>query len=333
MRAQMGAVVLAVAIALADGGAAGRVPADVVAVGVPRPLQLALDRQGALVVLSPGAAGDSAGEIFRVLLDASGSVDLAGAPRVRIPFASGPHKFSLGSLAVDPRSGDLFLGEENGTRIYRLSADSRLEPFAVGLHRLGGGGTLAFDGQGRLLVVDYADPSIEASSERPSPPAFEWLRDEDYRGPLLFRLDLDPEVTLPRDLARAAPLFPHGWGGRAGGGLLPRLISVAAAPGGAVFALGSMGEVFRVSAAGELEPLARLPLGQYHRISMAATPDGSLLVSGGFHIRRVFRVGPDGRVSTLAEDLADPEGIALDREGRVYVAESALHRIIRIRPP
>ena len=138
---------------------------------------------------------------------------------------------------------------------------------------------------------------------------------------------------MPRDLERAAPLFPRGWGGRAGGGLLPRLISVAAAPTGAVFALGSMGQVFRVSSTGELEPLARLPLGQYQRISMVATPDGSVLVSGGFHIGRVFRVAPDGQVSTLAQDLADPEGIALDPAGRVYVAESALHRIVRLRLP
>ena len=333
MRAELGALSLAAVAAFVGGAAAGRPPADVVATGIARPLQLALDPEGRLVVLGPGAAGDAAGEIVRVPLDRGGSLDLSGAPRVRIPFARGPRPFSLGSLAVEPRSGDMFLGEENGSRIYRLSADAGLTLYAVGLHRLAGGGTLAFDGVGRLLVVDYADPSIDSPAERPGPPGFEWLRDEDYRGPLLLRLDLDPEVGLPRDLERAAPLFPRGWGGRAGGGLLPRLISVAAGPTGAVFALGSMGQVFRVSSTGELEPLARLPLGQYQRISMVATPDGSLLVSGGFHIGRVFRVAPDGQVSTLAQDLADPEGIALDRAGRVYVAESALHRIVRLRLP
>ncbi len=324
-------VVAALAVAGAPSTPAPRV--DVVATGVPRPLQLALDRHGALVVLSPGAGGDSAAEIFRVPLDAGLPVDLSHAPRVRIPFASGPRKAALGSLAVDPASGDLFLGEENGTRVYRLAAPSTLTLYARGLHRLDGGGTLAFDADGRLLVVDWVD-YIPPSMEDPAPPGFEWLRDEDYKGPLLFRLELDPEVGLPRDLARTPPFFPRAWGGRAGGGLLPRLISVAAGVSGDVFALSSMGEVFRVSPEGALAPLARLPvgLGQYHRISMVATHDGGVLVSGGLHLARVFRVARDGAVTTLAADLADPEGIALDAAGRVYVAESALHRIIRLHP-
>lgn len=304
---------------------------DVVATGVPRPLQLVLDRAGVLVVLSPGAGGDSAGEIFRVPLDADLPVDLSHEPRVRIPFASGPRKAALGSLAIDPASGDLFLGEENGTRIYRLRSPSRLTLYARGLHRLDGGGTLAFDAAGRLLVVDWVD-HIPPSMEDPAPPGFEWLRDEDYKGPLLFRLELDPDVVRPRDLARTPPFFPRAWGGRAGGGLLPRLIAVAAGRDGAVFALSSMGDVFRVSPDSALEPLARLPVGQYHRISMVATPDGGVLVSGGLHLARVFRVARDGAVTTLAADLADPEGIALDAAGNVYVAESALHRIIRLHP-
>jgi hypothetical protein len=320
---------LVIALVLLSRAVSVPAPAvDVVVTGVPRPLQLALDRDGALVVLSPGAGGDSAAEIFRVPLGAAPPVDLSHAPRVRIPFAAGPRKAALGSLAVDPRSGDLFLGEENGTRIYRLAASSTLTLYARGLHRLDGGGTLAFDAGGRLLVVDFVD-QIPPSMEEPGPPGFEWLRDEDYRGPLLFRLELDPDVGLPRDLGRAAPFFPRGWNGRVGGGLLPRLISVAVAPGGELFALSSMGEVFRVSADSVLEPLARLPVGQYHRISMVAAPDGGVLISGGLHLNRVFRVARDGAVTTLAADLADPEGIALDAAGNVYVAESALHRIVR----
>src|SRR5207245_1327676 len=101
-------------------------------------------------------------------------------------------------------------------------------------------------------------PSIDSPAERPGPPGFEWLRDEDYRGPLLLRLDLDPEVRVPRDLERAAPLFPRGWGGRAGGGLLPRLISVAAGPTGLVFALDPAGRVYVAESA--LHRIVRLPL-------------------------------------------------------------------------
>ena len=302
---------------------------EIVATGVPRPLQLALDREGALVILSPGDAGDSAGEIFRVGLEGAFPVDLARAPSVRIPFAAGPRKAVLGSLAIDPDSGALFLGEENGTRIYRLSSGSTLTLYALGIHRLGGGATLAFDTEGRLLIVDYVDYDLP-STEEPSAPGFEWLRDEDYKGPLLFRLDLDPAVTPPRDLGRGSPLFPRAWGGKAGGGLLPRLISVAAGPSGGLFVLSSMGEVFRVTPEAALRPIVKLPLGQYHRTNMIGAPDGGVLVSGGFHVGRVFHVSGDGAVTTLAGGLADPQGLALDPAGYVYIAESALHRIIRV---
>ena len=53
---------------------------EVVATGVPRPLQLVLDRR-TLVVLGPGARGDSAGEIYRVDLDGALPVDIAAWPR------------------------------------------------------------------------------------------------------------------------------------------------------------------------------------------------------------------------------------------------------------
>src|SRR5215813_6773895 len=93
---------------------------DVVATGVPRPIQLALDPRGRLVVLSSGWFGDAAGEIYRLDLRAPLPIDASRVPRVVIPFADQIRKAVLGSLAVDPRSGNVFLGEENGNRIYRL---------------------------------------------------------------------------------------------------------------------------------------------------------------------------------------------------------------------
>jgi sugar lactone lactonase YvrE len=43
-------------------------------------------------------------------------------------------------------------------------------------------------------------------------------------------------------------------------------------------------------------------------------------------------VSPSGVVTSVAHDLGDPQGIVVDRSGALYVAETALHRIIRIRP-
>jgi hypothetical protein len=43
-------------------------------------------------------------------------------------------------------------------------------------------------------------------------------------------------------------------------------------------------------------------------------------------------VTPEGAVSTVASELGDPGGVAVDAAGRIYVAETALHRIIRLAP-
>src|SRR2546428_10786536 len=96
--------------------------------------------------------------------------------------------------------------------------------------------------------------------------------------------------------------------------------------------LNSIGEVFVLSADGVLRRLTRLPSGHFHRTSTAAAPDGSVFVSSGFHIRELYRVSPAGVVTSIARDLRYPQVLVLDRPGALYVAETALHRIIRIVP-
>jgi len=111
---------------------------------------------------------------------------------------------------------------------------------------------------------------------------------------------------------------------------LSRFISVAALPGEGMHLLDSLGQLFRLTAESRLIPIARLPAGHYHRTNMAVAPDGTTYVSSGFHIRGLYRVSPTGVVDSIARELGDPAGIAVDREGAVYVAETALHRIVRL---
>jgi hypothetical protein len=328
--------VVALVVALCAPAEALDAPGDyrvaVVATGIPRPAQLALTPSGQLVVLSHGWSGDSAAEIY--WLDPAGPapINAALAPRVVIPFAAGPRKMALGSLVVDPKSGDLYLGEENGNRIYRLTSDKRLLPLAVGLNHLLGGSSIALDAQGRLVVLDYASLQSQQRSETPMPHSLDWLAAEEYQGPLVFRFDPAADIPGPRQLALGIPFFPRHGTPQARGETLNRFIAVAAKDRGEIAVLTSGGEVLTISLDGETRRLARLPPGQQNRTSLAVAGDGSLMVSSGFHIRAIYRVAPDGTVTTVTRDLSDPQGIVVDRNGAIYVAETALHRIIRLVP-
>ncbi len=324
-------VCLALGASSADAQPSRVAPIEVVATAVPRPAQLALTSSGRLVVLSQGWRGDSAAEIY--WLDPTGPqpIDASLAPRLVIPFAE-PRKIALGSLALDPRSGDLFLGEENGNRIYRLVAARRLSPLAVGLNHLLGGSSVALDRDGRLVVLDYASFESQQRSESPVPPALEALAVEDYTGPLVFRIDPGEDVPLPRRLELVPPIFPKPPVRRTVGEPLHKFIAVTPFGRDSLALLNSVGEVQILSPDGQLRRLARLPSGHFHRTNMAVGPDGSVFVSAGFHIRALYRVSPAGVVTSVAHELGDPQGIAVDRSGALYVAETALHRIVRIRP-
>ena len=305
---------------------------DVVATGVPRPIQLALDARGALVVLSPGWSGNAAGEIYRLDLRGTLPINAAHVPRVVIPFADDGRKTVLGSLALDPRSGDLFLGEENGNRIYRLGDDQRLQAIAVGLNHLLGGGALTLDRHGRLVFLDYASPETHLRSETPLPPSLRWLIDEGYQGPLVFRIDPREARPLPRRADLLVPILPRTETPRADREPMWRLIAVTATPDDDLVFLSAVGEVFRLGSDGDLRLVVRLPAGHYHRTNLTTGPDGSIFVCGGYQIRQIFRISPAGNVSIVASELGDPGGIVVDSEGVLYVPEAAVHRIIRISP-
>jgi hypothetical protein len=305
--------------------------AEVVVTGIPRPLQLALGLDGSLVVLSQGLREDAAAEIVTVEL--SGPLPVQGAylPRIVVPFAEEARKTVVGSLAIAPRTGHLVLGEENGNRIYRLTEEGKLAPLAVGLYHLVGGSGIAFDGDGRLVVLDYISSETQLRSESRPPPGLDWLAGEGYQGPLVFRLDPSEDRPLPRRLDLGAPFFPRSWP-QGESPPLARFVAVAAAAHGEIALLDSLGYVTRLAADGQLHPLAALGAGHYHRTNMAVAPDGTVVVSTGFHIRRLLSISPSGAITDIAWDLGDPNGLAIDASGVIYLAETAHHRILRIRP-
>src|SRR5262249_25275447 len=191
--------------------------------------------------------GDAAGELYRVDLDGPLPVDLGMQAYRRLAFSDG-RTATLGSLALDPATRRIFLGEENGTRLYRLEPDGRVVRYSRGLHRVPAGGALAFDAQGRLLVLDFVDRTL-APGEDTGPGGLEPLREEDYRGPLLFRLTLDPTLALPRQLDRLVPIFPRPWGSRTLG-YMGHFVAVAPLPAGDNALLEATGALLRLLADG-----------------------------------------------------------------------------------
>src|SRR5207245_8044083 len=164
----------------------------------PRPAQLAFSAAGSLIVLSHGWRGESAAEIFWLDPASPRPFDGSLAPRVVVPFAEGPRKAVLGSLAVDARTGGLFLGEENGNRIYRLTSDQRLTPVAVGLNHLLGGSSLAADQQGRLRVLDYSSFESQLRSESPPAASLAAIAAGKYTGPVVCRRGPDGSQPMAR---------------------------------------------------------------------------------------------------------------------------------------
>ncbi|SFS69950.1 Vgb family protein [Lutibacter maritimus] len=65
---------------------------------------------------------------------------------------------------------------------------------------------------------------------------------------------------------------------------------------------------------------------------MIVTPDGDILVSGGYNKTTILKVTPNGKVSTYIDDLPGPVGMGFDSKGNLYVSNYTGNSIIKITP-
>jgi sugar lactone lactonase YvrE len=108
---------------------------------------------------------------------------------------------------------------------------------------------------------------------------------------------------------------------------------LAFAPDGTLYVGDRSGTIFRVDRAGRAETFATLPasVAAFH---LALAPDGALYVTGPTlsSYDALYRVDPDGTVSTRYAAFGRPQGLAFDSAGTLFVVEalagsSGLYRV------
>ena len=114
---------------------------------------------------------------------------------------------------------------------------------------------------------------------------------------------------------------------------------LAFAADGTLFVGDRSGTLFRVDRHGKAAPFASIPpsVAAFH---LAMAPDGALYVTAPTlsAYDSVYRVAPDGTVSTVADSFGRPQGIAFDASGAALVVEalagvSGLYRLRPRQPP
>ncbi|WP_435279551.1 hypothetical protein [Streptomyces sp. 1222.5] len=61
--------------------------------------------------------------------------------------------------------------------------------------------------------------------------------------------------------------------------------------------------------------------------ALALDGDGSLYIAEGSRVRKV---SPEGKITTVVDDLNDPKGLAFDSKGNLYISEKGRHRVRKI---
>jgi hypothetical protein len=106
-------------------------------------------------------------------------------------------------------------------------------------------------------------------------------------------------------------------------------------PDGVLFVGDRSGTIFRIGRAGGPIPFASLPpsVAAYH---LAWSPDGGLYVTAPTISPRdrVYRIGRQGDISVVYEGFGRPQGLAIDAQGTIYVADALANAsgIYRLRP-
>jgi hypothetical protein len=291
---------------------------EVIGTGFRLPQDLAVESTAAVWLLSQADGAGGAGSLVRVPLGEPEPVDAGSLAAISIPSAPGPTRFRVGSLARHPGTGDLYVAEQSGRHLFRVSPAGQVVLYARGLERLAETRAVAFDSASRLVVLDFTGAPLVADAGSGS---LRELFGSSESGPVLYRLRVNDEpLALPRNVEALAPFFT------AGRARLPRWVGVFALSTGDLVLSDSGGRIDRLRPDGTVVPAA----GRSAARVVAAGPRGELYgvdTMGG----RIVRVLPDGAVEEFVQGLVRPTALAVLPDGSLIVAGDT-GRLLRLRP-
>jgi len=240
--------------------------------------------------------------------DARARVVYASATRIAVIVPPG-----LDSGAVTVRVA----GVTGGTAFVEIAA-----PFATGLHQVD---SPAFDRQGNLFVTysGTRGQQVPVSIFRVRPNGTRETFSSGIVNPTSMALDPEGrlyvssrfEGTVYRvDADGSVSAFATDLGVACG---------LAFAADGTLFVGDRSGTIFRLDRDGHAETFASVPasVAAFH---LAVGPDAALYVTGPTlsSYDSLYRITPNGEVTTRYDRFGRPQGLAFDRQGRLFVVEA-----------
>src|SRR5438874_8250038 len=256
---------------------------------------------------------------------------------------------SLRGVAVDG-AGSLYVADAASGTVTRLTPDGARALVAIGLERPIG---LALDLEGRLLVAEARAGrvvGVEADGRRT--PVMtnvgqpRWLAVSDAgrlfvaaRGLTSSHREPDdeaaePEVILTAGLDGRPVVFADGVAGLQGLAVGPGVVYAAMRNGHEDRKASGVVLQIPIRADGTAGPTTRLGHADAPRrpAGLARDHAGRLYLTTK-ELGAIDKVHPDGTLTPFASDLDDPQGLAFDADGSLYVADGRSGRVVRFRAP
>ena len=205
-------------------------------------------------------------------------------------------------------------------------------PFATGLHQVD---NPVFDRAGNLYVTfsGTQGQQVPVSIFRVTPNGTREMFSSGIVNPTSMAVDPDDRLYVSSRFEGTVYRVGADGAAEAFATDLGVACGLAFAPDGTLYVGDRSGTIFRVDRAGRTETFATLPasVAAFH---LAIGPDAALYVTGPTlsSYDALYRVDPDGRVTTRYAAFGRPQGMAFDASGTLFVIEalagsSGLYRV------